>query len=99
MADRATCSDRLHSSVKESVMRKSIGRSSASLVRTLGVLAFVFEASLLLMPSAGAVPSYSRRYGMECSGCHTVWGDLNGSGITFRLSGYRAIGGSKLTPI
>ncbi len=54
---------------------------------------------LALTPSAEAVPTYSRRYGMECSGCHTMWGALNGAGVTFRLSGYRAINGKDLEPI
>lgn len=54
---------------------------------------------LLLSPNAWAVPSYSRRYGMECSGCHTMWGSLNGSGVQFRLSGYRAISGKDITPV
>ena len=36
---------------------------------------------------------------MECSTCHTMWGALNGSGVQFRLSGYRAIAGKDLTPI
>ena len=57
------------------------------------------EVLLLFSSSAWAVPSYSRRYGMECSGCHTMWGALNGAGVTFRLSGYRAIYGKPLTPI
>ncbi len=54
---------------------------------------------LLLSPSAWAVPTYSRRYNMECSGCHTMWGALNGAGVQFRLSGYRAISGKDLTPV
>jgi hypothetical protein len=54
---------------------------------------------LLLEPSAWAVPSYSRRYAVDCSTCHTVWGALNGAGVTFRLSGYRAINGRELKPI
>jgi hypothetical protein len=65
------------------------------------VLAIASFASLLVLltPSAWAVPSYTRRYGMECSGCHTMWGSLNAAGVTFRLSGYRAIFGQNLTPI
>jgi hypothetical protein len=55
--------------------------------------------ALLLTPSAWAVPSYSRRYGVDCSTCHTVWGALNVAGVTFRLSGYRAINGRELKPI
>ena len=54
---------------------------------------------MVISPSALAVPSYSRRYGEPCSTCHTVWGALNGSGVQFRLSGYRAIGGKDLKPI
>jgi hypothetical protein len=53
----------------------------------------------LFAPSAEAVPSYSRRYGFACSGCHTMWGALNAAGITFRLSGYRAMFGKPLVPI
>jgi hypothetical protein len=54
---------------------------------------------LLFTTSASAVPSYSRRYGVDCSTCHTVWGALNSGGVTFRLSGYRAINGRVLKPL
>jgi len=54
--------------------------------------------SLLPATDASAVPSYSRRYGVDCSTCHTMWGALNAAGVSFRLSGYRAIFGSDLTP-
>ena len=63
------------------------------------VVALLGELLLIYAPSTLAVPSYSRRYGMECSGCHTMWGSLNGAGVTFRLSGYRAIFGRDLTPV
>jgi hypothetical protein len=59
----------------------------------------LLELSVFFASSAWAVPSYSRRYGVECSTCHTMWGALNGGGISFRLSGYRAIFGRDLTPI
>lgn len=66
-----------------------------------GVAVAVLAATALLLftPDSWAVPNYSRRYGMECSGCHTMWGALNGAGIQFRLSGYRAIGGKDLSPV
>jgi hypothetical protein len=71
-----------------------------SFARTSVVIAALTATSaLLLTPSAWAVPSYSRRYGVECSTCHTMWGALNGAGVTFRLSGYRAINGRDLTPV
>jgi hypothetical protein len=54
---------------------------------------------LALAPSAEAVPSYTRRYGLECSSCHTMWGSLNAAGVTFRLSGYRAMFGRDLVPL
>ena len=66
---------------------------------TVATLALVITLLTVFAPDASAVPSYSRRYGMECQGCHTVWGALNGAGVTFRLSGYRAINGNKLTPV
>src|SRR3989442_15052784 len=57
------------------------------------VVALLGELLLIYAPSTLAVPSYSRRYGMETSGCHTMWGSLNGAGVTSRLTGYRAIFG------
>lgn len=53
---------------------------------------------MLFSPSANAVPSYTRRYGVECSTCHSVWGALTAAGNTFKLSGYRAIFGVDLKP-
>jgi hypothetical protein len=58
-----------------------------------------FAELMSLAPSAQAVPSYSRRYGEQCSTCHTTWGALSGAGVSFRLSGYRAIFGKDLTPV
>jgi hypothetical protein len=65
------------------------------------LLAVVLIATSLVMfaPDAGAVPSYTRRYGFACSSCHTMWGALNPAGVTFRLSGYRAMFGKDLIPI
>ncbi len=68
--------------------------------RNLVALAVLTATSMtLLTESAWAVPSYSRRYGVECSTCHTMWGALNGAGSTFKLSGYRAIFGKDLKPL
>jgi hypothetical protein len=63
----------------------------------------VFCAGLLalwnsFLQEAQAVPSYTRRYGVECARCHSVWGGLTGAGNTFKLSGYRAINGVPLKP-
>jgi len=58
----------------------------------------LIATSLLLFPStAEAVPSYTRRYGFDCNTCHTMWGALNAAGVTFRLSGYRAMFGKELS--
>jgi hypothetical protein len=60
-------------------------------------LSLIFAAACLLFPIEGqAVTSYSRRYNVSCSACHTMWGALNGAGVTFRLSGYRAMFGKDL---
>ncbi len=53
---------------------------------------------LLFTPRASAVPTYTREYGVSCTGCHSMWGSLNVAGATFRLSGYRAMNGRDLTP-
>lgn len=66
----------------------------------IAILATVLVQLLLLYaPSAWAVPSYTRRYGVDCSTCHTVWGGLNAKGVTFQLSGYRAIKGKEIKPV
>jgi hypothetical protein len=69
-----------------------------SFKRTIVFTCSLIVAVLLINSNSWAVPTYSRRYGMECSGCHTMWGALNGAGVTFRLSGYRAINGKDLAP-
>jgi hypothetical protein len=53
---------------------------------------------LFLSREGQAVTSYSRRYNVGCSACHTMWGALNGAGVTFRLSGYRAMFGKDIPP-
>ena len=69
-----------------------------SMPRTVFIFAAFIELLLLFAPNAWAVPSYTRRYGVECSTCHTMWGALNLAGNTFKLSGYRAIAGVDLKP-
>src|SRR6266536_5432688 len=87
------------SPVIPAVPAKSLRRNGRIAGATVATLALVITLLTVFAPDASAVPSYSRRYGMECQGCHTVWGALNGAGVTFRLSGYRAINGNDLTPI
>lgn len=60
--------------------------------------ALAATALLAISESAQAVPSYSRRYSEACSTCHTMWGALSPAGLTFKLSGYRAIFGKNLNP-
>lgn len=62
------------------------------------VTAGVIASFVVFTPHALAVPSYTREFGVSCTGCHTMWGALNGAGATFRLSGYRAMNGKDLTP-
>lgn len=51
---------------------------------------FLFSLFLLtLMPRAAhAVPSFARQTGMQCSGCHTVFPQLNSFGRQFKLRAY-----------
>jgi hypothetical protein len=68
--------------------------------RTIALLCLVFMTGFfLLSEESHAVTSYSRRYNVSCSACHTLWGGLNGAGVTFRLSGYRAMQGKELAPV
>jgi hypothetical protein len=66
----------------------------------IAVLSFLFAACfILLLGESQAVTSYSRRYNVSCSACHSTWGSLNGGGLSFRMSGYRAIYGKELKPV
>jgi hypothetical protein len=54
---------------------------------------------ILLTEESEAVPSYTRRFNVNCSSCHSMWGALNSGGATFRLSGYRAMFGDDLPSV
>lgn len=79
-------------------MKARQGLSAWSVSRAVLAFSVFMELLLLCTPNAWAVPSYTRRYGVECSSCHTVWGALTAAGNTFKLSGYRAIMGVDLKP-
>jgi hypothetical protein len=66
---------------------------------TLGTSAFVvlFLTPWLSVPSARAVPSYSRQTGFPCSSCHTTPPELTPLGRTFKLNGYTIAGGKTIT--
>ena len=51
-------------------------------------VAAVAALLLLSMLPAHAVPSFGRQMGMECSGCHTVFPELNSFGRQFKLRGF-----------
>lgn len=76
-------------------------RSSVLAMAARKVLSFAVLVGLAmqLMPVAQAVPSYSRQYGQKCSACHNPWGGLTPPGLTFKLSGYRAMSGKDLKPV
>lgn len=50
---------------------------------------------LLLSPVSAsyAVPSFSRQTGLQCSGCHTAYPQLNAFGRQFKMQGYTLAGG------
>jgi hypothetical protein len=67
--------------------------------RLIASFCLMFAVGCFFSPQESqAVASYSRRYNVNCSACHTMWGALNGAGVTFRLSGYRAMFGNNLSP-
>lgn len=80
-------------------MKVNLRVTVASAMRTVLFIVVFAELQLFLAPSAFAVPSYARRYGEQCSTCHSMWGALTPAGLTFKLSGYRAIFGKDLTPV
>jgi hypothetical protein len=86
------------SNQKGNEMRVKLGLFTWPVRRTVLIFAAFIELLLLCAPNAWAVPSYTRRYGVECASCHSVWGALTQAGNTFKLSGYRAINGIDLKP-
>src|SRR5438477_1788673 len=66
----------------------------------LAVLYFVFGTSV---PTASAVPAFSRKYHTSCQTCHVIFPKLNPFGEAFRLNGYRLPGETpdqvKQTPV
>ena len=51
-----------------------------------------FLATTIRVPSANAVPSYSRQTGFPCRSCHTTPPELTPLGRTFKLNGYTITG-------
>ncbi len=66
-------------------------RQDASPSRPIRALlhAWLLGAALALAAAqALAIPSFTRQTGVTCSGCHTVFPELNGFGRQFKLRGY-----------
>jgi hypothetical protein len=61
-------------------MRRSIFGTFVSLTLILG---------LAWSTMANAVPSFARKYELNCSGCHTAYPQLNATGRKFKEAGYR----------
>lgn len=60
--------------------------------RLLALLAAAVAAASLLPRDAGAVPVFARKYGLNCSMCHSAYPRLNDFGARFRANGYRLPG-------
>ncbi len=62
-----------------------------SVLMVLSIFAFV------RVPTASAVPSFSRQTGFPCSSCHTTPPELTSLGRTFKLNGYTIAGMATIT--
>ena len=67
---------------------------------SVGVLTLLFIVAFALMSvqPIEAVPSFTRRYRLSCSTCHTVFPALNAYGRLFRAKGYRLPGARQTIP-
>jgi len=63
-------------------------KSHSSLTKILLKLAAMLSMAVLWMPSAHAVPSYSRQTGLACNSCHYTPPELTPFGRKFKLEGY-----------
>jgi hypothetical protein len=57
---------------------------SAILLKAIAIIGL----GVLCIPSAHAVPSYSRQTGLPCASCHYAPPELTPFGRTFKLEGY-----------
>lgn len=58
----------------------------------IGIFFAIALGAFLCVPSASAVPSFSRQTGFPCSSCHTTPPELTPLGRMFKLSGYTLSG-------
>ncbi|HVB87944.1 MAG TPA: hypothetical protein VNK23_14890 [Candidatus Dormibacteraeota bacterium] len=63
-----------------------------SLLSRPAIFFSILLSLVLYVPSAGAVPSFSRQTGFPCSSCHTTPPELTPLGRIFKLSGYTLAG-------
>ncbi len=56
------------------------------------LLAGLVAAAGLIPQEAGAIPVFSRKYGVNCTMCHSSYPRLNDFGARFRANGYRMPG-------
>ena len=62
-------------------------------LRLLLVVAAVLAVVATLLPSpAAAIPVFARKYGFQCTMCHSNMPRLNDFGLRYRLNGYRLPG-------
>ena len=54
----------------------------------MGIRLVTIAVVLLLVRSAGAVPSFARQTGYDCTACHTIYPELTPLGRRFKLYGY-----------
>src|ERR1700692_3238147 len=57
----------------------------------------MISLAILSIPSARAIPSYSRQTGMPCASCHYAPPELNAFGRQFKLEGYTFTTKSQVT--
>jgi hypothetical protein len=56
------------------------------------LLAILFVVAAILPPEASAVPIFARKYGFNCTMCHSAVPRLNDFGARYRANGYRLPG-------
>ena len=76
---------------------ESHGRSWAGAAFLTGTVLVILFAACLRVPSARAVPSFSRQTGFPCSSCHYTPPELTPLGRTFKLNGYTMAGAKTIT--
>lgn len=75
---------------RKTLKTKIIGKEGSMERKLLGIILLLFTAGFLVFSAESqAMPNFARKYGTDCTMCHTQVPKLNKLGYEFRIAGFR----------